>query len=153
VFDAMTPIVHITAANRVAGQHQKHGEALLATRENTNWAMNFVLGAILRFQTIPTPFDVWGRHAIKALAAGPVIDVNGAEVRRLRVGEVIQDAGFCLHMVGDAWVWEEAGQKRFAKVADCELVKSQRHAEISRERLREHFKAAQAAKPPNASPD
>jgi hypothetical protein len=58
----------------------------LATPENGHWAMNYVLGAILRFQTIPAPFDAWGKYKLRVVADCPVVDGEGSEVGCLNAG-------------------------------------------------------------------
>jgi len=118
----------------------------LITTENAHWAMNFVLGAILRFQTIPAPFDLWGRCRLKVRATCTVIDGDGADVDQLAVGAIIEDAGYCDHFrIGDAWMWEEGGQRRFVRLADCEVQGIKRHAQLARERRRAHYADADAA--------
>jgi hypothetical protein len=152
VFDAISPIVHITEAHKVAGQYRKGPESLLASRENVHWAMNFVLGAILRFQTIPAPFDIWGKHTVRTVSDCAVFDGDGAELKRLSQDSDIESVSFCDHWkVGDTWMWEQDGQRLFMRLEDAVVLETKRHAQLGRERRREMM--ARGAEPPKGTAD
>lgn len=141
VFDAITPGVHLSEAGTIIGQpYYQTGKSLLATPENGHWAMNYVLGAILRFQTIPAPFDAWGKYKLRVVADCPVVDGEGSQVGRLNAGAIIENAGLCLHFaIGDSWMWGEDAQRRFVRVTDCEIQETRRHAQLARDRKRAWF--------------
>jgi hypothetical protein len=115
-------------------------DGLVVTPENTHWSMNFVLGVVLKFQTIPRPSDVWGRYRVRAKSGCQIVDGEGNQVAYFAAGAVIADATFCDHFkVGETWMWEDGGQRKFVRVSECEILDERRHSFLAREARRQHF--------------
>jgi hypothetical protein len=139
VFNRLTPIVHLTSARTIMkGVYGRGADALTVTDETTSWAMDFVLSAILRYQTIPRPFDMWGRYKVKVTRTSVVIDGEGADIGQLAAGAVIENVGYCDHFkLGDSWMWEDGGQRKFIPLSDAEVVEERRFSRLRRDRRRE----------------
>jgi hypothetical protein len=139
VFDQLTPIVHLTSARTIMQNVYSRGaETATVTDESAHWALDFALSAILRYQTIPRPFDMWGRYKVKVTSTTVVIDGEGGDIGQLGTGAVIENASYCHHFnLGDSWMWEDGDQRRFIPFSHAEILEERRHPQIGRDRRRE----------------
>lgn len=53
---------------------------------------------------------------------------------------MIENAGYCDHFkLGDPWMWEENGERRFVRLADCQIQQTKRFAQSRARARREHY--------------